>query len=142
MKLTRILFVGWGLFSSIVATTYSHTAMDIIVSAAPPQARVIIAPPRGHSRCYVTPPRWVEHVWIPAHQECIYARGPATTWVSGYWGCLTVGPRGTCARWQWTPAHWMAQQPSNFHGHPQTNDLGHEHEHEHEHEVTVPAYRR
>jgi hypothetical protein len=146
MKLTRILLAGSSLICSLVSAAHNHNTINVIVSALPPPARVIVTPPRGHTRCYVTPPQWINRVWIPAHQECIYAgMSAAKTWISGYWGCLKVGPHGACGRWQWAPAHWMAEQPANLHGHsqPMTQTYGrgsreeHEHEHNQGHEIIV-----
>lgn len=140
------------LASASVHARHHHTNIDIAISMAPPPlpAQVIIEPPRGYSHCYVTQPKWINGVWIPAHQECIY---PANTrsgvWVSGYWGCVTPSHHGRCGRWKWHANRWVRngthqdvhvheqpyqQHTEHYHRPENTRVDIHEHEHEHGHE--------
>ena len=65
---------------------------------------------------------WFNDVWVPPHQQCEYV-GPSgpQVWVSGYWGCLDVGPGGRCGQWRWYNRHMVRHgvayiHPDRYHG--------------------------
>jgi hypothetical protein len=44
-------------------------------------------------------------------------------WVSGYWGCINVGPGGRCGQWRWYNRHVVRGgiaygRPHPMHGYP------------------------
>ena len=107
-----ILIMGFILMVfSLAAEARTNVGLDISINATPPPPptnTVVMMPPQGYSNCYMTQGMWLGNVWVPPHQECAYP-GPsgASVWVSGYWGCMAVGPGGNCGRWKWYTHRWV-----------------------------------
>ena len=134
--LKRFMLMLCGLaFTSLLATSaYAHIDINIGISAPPPipVGVAVVAPPSGYSRCYMTQGMWYGDVWVQPHQQCEYM-GPSgpTVWVSGYYGCVSVGPGGRCGNWRWyghrmvgrgaPPAHYGY---NHYHGGPAYNHGG------------------
>lgn len=118
--LKRYLLVCSFILASVTAEANLPVNINLSISAAPPPApaQVVVTPPHGYTNCYITQSMWVNNIWIPAHQECVYPEaGGSSVWVSGYWGCLTPGRHGRCARWKWHGNHWMRGAHGHVHGH-------------------------
>lgn len=128
------------IFSSVMLLSLSaearhHSGIDITISALPPPAQVIVTPPHDYSHCYVTRGMWIDGMWIPAHQECVYPQTSRTAvWVSGYWGCVVPGRHGRCGKWKWHSNHWVrnaSPQDVHIHDHGYTNRHSQTQTHEH-----------
>lgn len=149
--LNRSFILGTILLMSLSAEARHHSGLDISISVAPPPARVVIVPPRGYSHCYLTRAMWVDGIWIPPHQECVYSENTrSSVWVSGYWGCVVPGRHGRCGRWKWLSHHWMrgvtaqeihehSYRSDNVHNHGRSEVQVHTHEPNtvHEHNPTL-----
>jgi len=114
-----VLMIG---FISLSAEASNQVGVNIAISVEPPPppAHIVMSAPKGYTRCYMTQGLWSNGIWIPAHQECVYAKsGSSSLWVSGYWGCLSASPNGHCARWKWNSNQWRGAPGNELHGHPQ-----------------------
>ncbi|MES2218319.1 MAG: hypothetical protein V4501_07900 [Pseudomonadota bacterium] len=129
---TRLISTLTGLFAllaSSMAAAHINVDLNIGLSAPPPLPPahvVVVGPPSGYRTCYMTQGMWFNDVWVPAHQQCEYAgsAGPSV-WVSGYWGCLDVGPSGRCGQWRWYNRHMIRGDVAYIHsGHPGYNHEG------------------
>jgi hypothetical protein len=123
---TRLISTLSGVFlllASSMAAAHVNIDLNIGLSAPPPPPAhvVVVGPPAGYRTCYMTQGMWYDDVWVPAHQQCEYVGpdGPAV-WVSGYWGCIDVGPGGRCGQWRWYNRHMirgdMAYAHPGYHG--------------------------
>jgi hypothetical protein len=123
---TRLLSTAAGLcmlLGSSLANAHVNFDVNIGLYAPPPPPAhvVMVGPPQGYRTCYMTQGMWFNDVWVPAHQQCEYD-GPSgpQVWVSGYWGCLDVGPGGRCGQWRWYNRHLIRGgvayiHPDRFH---------------------------
>lgn len=135
MQIRRLSILFCGIFFllyAVIGTARTNINFDVSIGAAaplpPPPTYMVMAPPQGYSNCYMTQGMWLNNVWVPSHQECTYAApaGPSL-WVSGYWGCVAVGPDGSCGHWNWYAPRWNRGHPLGYRQYGENRSFHHHH---------------
>lgn len=129
-RILTIIFTSFiFILSSTAIQARTNLNLDLSISSAPPPPPanyVVAGPPEGYDTCYMTQGMWVNNVWVPQHQECTYSGASESLWVSGYWGCVAVGPGGSCGRWQWYSHRWARGHHVIYH---YSENRGYNHRH-------------
>ena len=105
------------LSQSASAGNHMDVSVSVAMSPPAPPTRGLMLPPQGYLVCHSAPGGWMGNIWVAPHRECEYpAPKGRALWVSGYWGCVAVGPDGDCGRWKWFGHRWARGRAVAYHG--------------------------
>ncbi|HVE44964.1 MAG TPA: hypothetical protein VNC84_07555 [Gammaproteobacteria bacterium] len=98
--------------TTTTTTSPSGTVVKREIVTRTPSPKEVITAPTGYVSCFTVKGKWIDDVWAPEHDVCVYSNTSSTSnggvvWVQGYWACVKYDiNQGECINWDWKPAHW------------------------------------